>query len=78
MRAALRLPPVTSVAVVSGQAAPEFVDRLRRARPPVEILGPDRDRWLVKAADPDALARALADTARPGGGLRVAVDPSRL
>ena len=78
VRAALRLPPVTSVAVVSGSAASEFVDRLRRARPPVEILGPDRDRWLVKAADPESLARALADTARPGGGLRVAVDPSRL
>ncbi len=78
LRAALRLPPVTSVAVVSGQAAPEFVERLRLTRPPVEILGPDRDRWLVKAADPDALARALADTPRPGGGLRVAVEPTRL
>jgi primosomal protein N' (replication factor Y) (superfamily II helicase) len=78
VRAALRLPPFTAVAVVSGEAAGEFAAGLATGQPALEILGPDRDRWLVKAPDADSLARALADTPRPGGGLRVAVDPSRL
>jgi primosomal protein N' (replication factor Y) len=44
----------------------------------VEILGPDRDQWLVKGADATALADALAAVPRPPGRLRVAVDPARL
>jgi primosomal protein N' (replication factor Y) len=77
IRGALRLPPVTAVAVVSGPAASAYVDDLREL--PVEILGPDRDQWLVKASDPAALADALAAVPRPSGRqLRVAVEPARL
>jgi primosomal protein N' (replication factor Y) len=75
LRGALRLPPVTAVAVVSGPAAPAYVDGLRAAG--LEVLGPDRDRWLVKAASQEALADGLAAVPRPPGRLRVAVDPAR-
>jgi len=79
VRRALALPPFTAVAVVSGAAAPAYVEGLQ-ALPgrPVEVLGPDRDSWLVKAPDPSALADALAAVQRPAGRLRVAVDPARL
>ncbi len=79
VRGALALPPFVAVAVVSGPAAAAYVEGLR-ALPggPVEVLGPDRDSWLVKAPDPAALADALASVTRPPGRLRVAVDPARL
>jgi primosomal protein N' len=75
VRAALRLPPVTAVALLSGSAAEAYVDRLRQT--PLELLGPDRGEWLIKASDPAALADTLAAVARPPGRLRVAVSPSR-
>jgi primosomal protein N' (replication factor Y) len=76
LRGALRLPPVISVALVSGPGASTYVDGLRGAG--LEVLGPDGDRWLVKAASPEALADGLAAVPRPAGRLRVAVDPARL
>jgi hypothetical protein len=66
---------VTAVAVVSGPAAPAYVEALRAV--PLEVIGPDRDRWLVKARDATALADGLATVPRPAGRLRVAVDPAR-
>ena len=73
-RHALRLPPAVAAAVVSGEGAKEYVAGLTG----VEILGPDGDRWLVKAGDHDALSTALSAVARPSGRLRVEVDPLRL
>jgi primosomal protein N' (replication factor Y) len=75
VRRALRLPPITAVALVSGLGAPAYVDGLRAG--PLEVLGPDGDRWLVKAPDVSALADGLAAVARPAARLRVAVDPVR-
>jgi primosomal protein N' (replication factor Y) len=75
LRRALRLPPVTAVALVSGPAAPAYVEGLRAL--PLEVMGPDDDRWLIKASDPAALADGLAAVARPAGRLRIAVDPAR-
>jgi primosomal protein N' (replication factor Y) len=77
VRRALRLPPVTAVAVVSGPGAPEYAAALGAAAS-LEVLGPDRDRWLVKAPDPAALANGLGAVPRPSARLRVAVDPARL
>ena len=74
-RAALRLPPETALAVVSGEAGAAFVEGLG---PGVEVLGPSDGRWLVRAADHEALSDALAATARPPGRLRVEVDPRRV
>jgi primosomal protein N' (replication factor Y) len=73
-RNALRLPPVTAVAVVSGPAAGAYVESLR---PRLEVLGPDGEEWLVKAPDARTLADALAAVPRPAGRLRVAVSPAR-
>jgi primosomal protein N' (replication factor Y) len=74
-RAALRLPPETALAVVSGEAAAAYVEGLSRE---VEVLGPSGGRWLVRAPDHGTLADALAATARPPGRLRVEVDPRRV
>lgn len=79
VRKELRLPPFASIALVSGPAASEYANGLKGlAGAPVDLLGPDRDQWLVKAADGATLADALASVPRPAGRLRVAVEPGRL
>lgn len=71
VRAELGFPPYRALAVVSGPAAPELIERLRG----VEVLGPDEGRWLVRAQDSHQLADALAGAGRPPGRLRIEVDP---
>ncbi len=79
VRQELRLPPFASIALVSGPASLEYALGLRGlAGTPVDVLGPDGDQWLVKAADGATLADALAAVPRPAGRLRVAVEPGRL
>jgi primosomal protein N' (replication factor Y) len=75
IREDLALPPARAIAVVSGSGADDFVAALTG----VDVSGPDRGRWLVRARDHGALADALAAVARPAGQrLRVEVDPLRL
>lgn len=74
-RAALRLPPETALARVSGTGAPAVVERLG-GRMDVEVLGPSAGRWLVRAGDHTALCDALAAAGRVRGA-RVEVDPLR-
>lgn len=76
-RRALGFPPYTSLAVVSGAAAAEFVSRLGRPEG-IDVLGPNDGRWLVRAGDPARLADALAAVDRPVGRLRIEVDPDRV
>jgi primosomal protein N' (replication factor Y) len=77
-RAVLGFPPVTALAQVSGAPAATFVEPLR-ARIDVDVLGPAADgSYLVRAADVRTLCDALEATPRPGGRLRVAVDPLRI
>jgi len=79
VRQQLRLPPFASIAVVSGPGSSEYVRGLKGLPGvPVDVLGPDGDQWLIKAADDAILADALASVPRPAGRLRVAVDPARL
>jgi primosomal protein N' (replication factor Y) len=76
-RVVMRFPPELVLAEVSGAAAEAFVAAL----PPVddlEVLGPDRGHWLLRAPDHAVLADVLAATPRPPGRLRVAVDPLRI
>jgi primosomal protein N' (replication factor Y) len=73
-RAALRLPPETALALVSGPGAAEFLEGLPRS---VEVLGPGDGRWLVRAPDHRLLADALAGAPRPSERVRVEVDPRR-
>ena len=72
-RAALRLPPETALARVSGPGAAAFVEQLRE----VDVMGPAGDRWLVRAPDHQALCDALAAVTRPSERVRVEVDPLR-
>ena len=77
-RAILRFPPMAALAHVSGAPAAAYVDALR-GRSDVEVLGPAADgSYLVRAAAVTTLCDALAETPRPGGRLRIAVDPVRL
>ena len=75
-RAALRFPPESAVAAISGQGAPTFVAALA-AGDHVEVLGPANDRWLLRATDHKTLCDLLAATPRPPGRLRIEVDPLR-
>ena len=75
-RAALRFPPETAVAAVSGQAAAAFVANLP-AGAGIEVLGPANERWLLRAPDHRTLCETLAATPRPAGRLRIEVDPLR-
>lgn len=76
-RQVLQFPPVTAMAEVSGVAAAEFVDIVGEQLG-VEVMGPADGRWLVRAQDHRTLCDALQATPRPGGRLRVAVDPLRI
>lgn len=75
-RATLRWPPANAVAVVSGAAAPTFVERLDAADD-IEVLGPLDGRWLLRTAGHTRLCDALAGVQRPKGRLRIEVDPLR-
>ena len=44
----------------------------------VQVMGPADGAFLVRAPNHDVLCSALAAVPRPGGRLRVAVDPLRL
>ncbi len=76
-RAELGWPPAVAMAVVSGEAAEPFVEKLRGVLG-IELLGPKDSRWLVRAADHQVLCDALAAVERPPGRLRVEVDPLRI
>jgi primosomal protein N' (replication factor Y) (superfamily II helicase) len=76
-RKLFRFPPETAQASVSGPSAPAFIETF--AQPAgVEVLGPVDGRWLVKADDHRTLCDAIAATPRPGGRLRIEVDPLRI
>ena len=78
VRAALGLPPVTALALVSGPAADAYGAALAAAAPAgVEVGGPADGVWSVRAPDHRTLADLLAAVERPGGRLRVEVDPVR-
>lgn len=78
-RELLRFPPACALAVVSGAAAPAFVDRLMATTADrTEVLGPIDGRYLVRAADHRMLTSAINATERPPGRLRIEVDPQRI
>lgn len=76
LRRTLQLPPCRALALLSGEAADQYVEGLRGQG--AEVLGPRDGEWMVKAPDPEALASVLSSVPRPPGRLRVAVDPARL
>jgi primosomal protein N' (replication factor Y) len=76
-RESLRFPPTTAMALVSGAPAAAYVKGLAGLAA-VEILGPAKGSWLVRAPHHKVLCDALAHVPRPPGRLRVAVDPLRV
>ncbi len=75
-RRELGLPPYGAMAVVSGAAAGEYMERLGHP-PDIRVAaGPDGQHFL-RAADYDTLCGALAAVERPPGRLRIDVDPIR-
>lgn len=78
-RTQLRQPPAAAWALVSGAAAPAYVERLAAGphADALEIAGPADGTWRVRSDEHSVLLGALAATERPSGRLRVAVDPMR-
>ena len=76
-RRALRYPPFSALASVSGPAAGAFIANLGHPLG-VEILGPADGRWLLRSAEHTTLCDALGATTRPPGRLRLEVDPLRV
>ena len=70
-RQALGLPPFCAMALVSGDAAPEFVERVGG----VDVRGAVDGVWQLRAPDHRTLCDALAEAPRPTGRLRIEVDP---
>jgi primosomal protein N' (replication factor Y) (superfamily II helicase) len=77
LRRELGWPPVQAVALVSGQAAGEFIGGLGDTGE-VSVLGPLEDRWMLRAPNHTALCDLLAGAPRPSGRLRIEMDPVRL
>ena len=75
-RILLGYPPAKALALVSGAAAPAWIEGFE-APVGVEVLGPADGRWIVRAADHRLLCDALAAASRPPGRLRIEVDPLR-
>ncbi len=76
-RELLRFPPCSAIAAVSGPSAPAFMAALG-APEGIEVAELAEGRWLVRAADHQALCDALAGVPRPAGRLRLEVDPLRI
>ncbi len=77
LREAMSFPPFGALAEIGGPPAGDFVEPLLD-RLDINVLGPrDDGRYLLRADGPDELATVLAETPRPKGRLRVAVDPPR-
>jgi primosomal protein N' (replication factor Y) len=77
VRQSLGYPPARALALLTGEGAGEYAAGLRAAG--AEIAGPSDGRFLVRAADWDALADLLASVPRPTAArVRVEVDPPRI
>ncbi|MCB1030506.1 MAG: hypothetical protein KDA95_04165 [Acidimicrobiales bacterium] len=77
LRKTLRLAPYAALALISGEAAPLYVEALDRDRG-VKIQGPVDGQWRAVADNHQELCDLLADAQRPPGRLRVEIDPLRM
>jgi len=76
-RREIGIPPYGAETLVSGAAAPEFIEMLGRP-PGVRVRGPLDGKWLLRSADQGQMLDALAAATRPAGRLRIEVDPLRV
>jgi primosomal protein N' (replication factor Y) len=79
VRGELALPPAAALASLSGEGAPAAAAALAVAgSDALDVSDTGDGRWLVRAPDHRVLCDALAAFERPGGTLRVTVDPTDL
>ena len=78
-RSEMRQPPAATWALVSGTAAPGYIDDLSAGlnASALDIAGPADGTWRIRSGDRVAMLDALSAAGRPSGRLRVAVDPLR-
>lgn len=76
-REALRLPPVTALASLSGAGSEELVAALAVVAG-IEVQGPSDSRWLLRARSHRLLCDAFAAVGRPAERVRIEVDPLRV
>ncbi|MBV9953511.1 MAG: hypothetical protein JO291_16270 [Acidimicrobiia bacterium] len=74
LREALGLPPYQALALVSGPAAPELIERLGSPLG-LRVDGPADGVWRLVAPSHQHLCDALAAVERPAGRLRIELDP---
>jgi len=77
-RVQLRLPPVTALALVSGDGAADLVSRLSPVPGSLEVGSAAAGRFLIRAAGPEELAEALAAAGPTPAGTRVEVAPRQV
>jgi primosomal protein N' (replication factor Y) (superfamily II helicase) len=79
IRTALRLPPDFALAVISGEAAPQWV-ALLKADSQVEISSAADGKYLLRTQRVETLCDAIAavDAVRPPGRVRIEIDPLRI
>ena len=76
LRPVFHMPPAVAMAIVSGQAAPDFMAGFGHPDH-VRVEGPVDGAWRLRAPDHQVLCNALAAVVRPPGRLRIEVDPLR-
>jgi primosomal protein N' (replication factor Y) len=77
LRRALGLPPYQAMALVSGPAAGDFIDRLGVPLG-LRVDGPADGTWRLVSPSHQHLCDVLAAVERPAGRLRIEVDPLRV
>jgi primosomal protein N' (replication factor Y) len=78
VRRALRLPPFSALAVLSGAGAAELAAGLEKlAGDQIEVNALGEGRWAVRAPDSAALAHVLGAVERPAERVRTEVGPVR-
>jgi len=75
-RELLGYPPAKAMALISGASAAKWIESFD-APSEVDVLGPSNGQWIVRAPDHELLCSALSRAPRPGGRLRIEVDPLR-
>jgi hypothetical protein len=70
--AVMQWPPVVAQAEVSGAGALAFIEALGRPLG-LTVLGPNDDRWLIRATDRDVLLDELEQVERGEERLRIAL-----
>jgi primosomal protein N' (replication factor Y) (superfamily II helicase) len=73
----LGFPPAATIAVVGGEAAAAFVERVG-APPGISVQGPEDGRWMLRSERRDLLLDHLGTVERPPGRLRLWIDPARI